>query len=86
HVWFHLDLPQRPVGTRSAGPVLPDALLPVADSRVRVAVVQIDRGGTITAWNEDAGELFGYASEQVTGKPLGDLAAWPHTPGIGTGL
>ncbi|MFC8466221.1 SpoIIE family protein phosphatase [Streptomyces sp. NPDC057250] len=86
HVWFHLDLPQRPVGTRSAGPVLPDALLPVADSRVRVAVVQIDRNGAITAWNEDAGELFGYGSEQVTGKPLGDLAAWPHTPGIGTGL
>ncbi|MFF9340166.1 MULTISPECIES: SpoIIE family protein phosphatase [unclassified Streptomyces] len=86
HVWFHLDLPQRPVGTRSAGPVLPDALLPVADSRVRVAVVQIDRGGAITSWNEDAEELFGYAPEQVTGKPLGDLAAWPHTPGIGTGL
>ncbi|MFJ5712434.1 SpoIIE family protein phosphatase [Streptomyces sp. NPDC093105] len=86
HVWFHLDLPQRPVGTRSAGPVLPDALLPVADSRVRVAVVQIDQGGAITSWNEDAEELFGYAPEQVTGKPLGDLAAWPHTPGIGTGL
>ncbi|MEU0404880.1 SpoIIE family protein phosphatase [Streptomyces sp. NPDC006197] len=86
HVWFHLDLPQRPVGTRSAGPVLPDALLPVAESRVRVAVVQIDRGGSITAWNEDSEELFGYEAEQVTGKPLGDLAAWPHTPGIGTGL
>ncbi|MFJ5834468.1 SpoIIE family protein phosphatase [Streptomyces sp. NPDC093089] len=86
HVWFHLDLTQRPVGTRSAGPVLPDPLLPVADSRVRVAVVQIDDGGTVTAWNEDAEELFGYGSEQVTGKPLGDLAAWPHTPGIGTGL
>ncbi|MEU3399667.1 SpoIIE family protein phosphatase [Streptomyces filamentosus] len=86
HVWFHLDLPQRPVGTRSAGPVLPDALLPVADSRVRVAVVQIDRDGAITSWSEDAEELFGYAPEQVTGKPLGDLAAWPHTPGIGTGL
>ncbi|MEU9858084.1 SpoIIE family protein phosphatase [Streptomyces sp. NPDC047974] len=86
HVWFHLSLPQRPVGTRSAGPVLPDALLPVADSRVRVAVVQIDQGGAITSWNEDAEDLFGYAPEQVTGKPLGDLAAWPHTPGIGTGL
>ncbi|MFF9148990.1 SpoIIE family protein phosphatase [Streptomyces sp. NPDC014861] len=86
HVWFHLDLPQRPVGTRSAGPVLPDALLPVADSRVRVAVVQIDQAGSITSWNEDAEELFGYASEHVVGKPLGDLAAWPHTPGIGTGL
>ncbi|KQX56106.1 MULTISPECIES: SpoIIE family protein phosphatase [unclassified Streptomyces] len=86
HVWFHLDLPQRPVGTRSAGPVLADALLPVTDSRVRVAVAQIDRGGAITAWNEHAGELFGYEAEQVVGKPLGDLAAWPHTPGIGTGL
>ncbi|MFJ6351735.1 SpoIIE family protein phosphatase [Streptomyces sp. NPDC092046] len=86
HVWFHLDLPERPVGTRSAGPVLPDPLLPVTESRVRVAVVQIDRGGAISAWNEDAEELFGYGAEQVTGKPLGDLAAWPHTPGIGTGL
>ncbi|MFE5486681.1 SpoIIE family protein phosphatase [Streptomyces sp. NPDC056527] len=86
HVWFQLDLPERAIGTRSAGPVLPDALLPVADTRVRVAVAQIDRGGAITSWNEDAEELFGYSSEQVTGKPLGDLAAWPHTPGIGTGL
>ncbi|MET9349134.1 SpoIIE family protein phosphatase [Streptomyces termitum] len=86
HVWFHLDLPQRPVGTRSAGPVLPDALLPAAESRVRVAVVQIDRGDAITSWNEDAEVLFGYASEQVVGKPLGDFAAWPHTPGIGTGF
>ncbi|MFF3313886.1 SpoIIE family protein phosphatase [Streptomyces sp. NPDC003035] len=85
-VWFQLDLPERTIGTRSAGPVVPDALLPVTDSRVRVAVAQIDRGGAITAWNEDAEELFGYGSEQVTGKPLGDLAAWPHTPGIGTGL
>ncbi|MEU6988451.1 SpoIIE family protein phosphatase [Streptomyces sp. NPDC046324] len=85
-VWFQLDLPERTIGTRSAGPVLPDALLPTADSRVRVAVVQIDRGGAITAWNEDAEELFGYAAEHVTGKPLGDLAAWPHTPGISTGL
>ncbi|MEU7036856.1 SpoIIE family protein phosphatase [Streptomyces sp. NPDC046237] len=85
-VWFQLDLPERTIGTRSAGPVLPDALLPTTDSRVRVAVAQIDRGGAITAWNEDAEELFGYAAEQVTGKPLGDFAAWPHTPGISTGL
>ncbi|MFF8292969.1 SpoIIE family protein phosphatase [Streptomyces sp. NPDC016309] len=85
-VWFQLDLPERPVGTRSAGPVLPIDLLPVADERVRVAVAQIDRNGTITAWNEDAEHLFGYAAEQVVGKPLGDLAAWPHTPGIGTGI
>ncbi|GAA2487169.1 SpoIIE family protein phosphatase [Streptomyces gobitricini] len=85
-VWFQLDLPERPVGTRSAGPVVATELLPVAEDRVRVAVTQIDRNGTITAWNEDAEHLFGYAAEQVVGKPLGDLAAWPHTPGIGTGI
>ncbi|MEU5276530.1 SpoIIE family protein phosphatase [Streptomyces asoensis] len=85
-VWFQLDLPDRPVGTRTAGPSLPADLLPLADSRVRVAVVQIDRTGAISAWNEDAEELFGYAADQVTGKPLTDLAAWPHTPGTSTGI
>lgn len=85
-VWFQLDLPERPVGTRTAGPSLPADLLPLADGRVRVAVVQIDRTAAITAWNEDAEELFGYPAEQVTGKPLTDLAAWPHTPGTSTGI
>ncbi|MEU6393385.1 SpoIIE family protein phosphatase [Streptomyces sp. NPDC046939] len=85
-VWFQIDLPERSVGTRAAGPVLPPDLLPLADERVRVAVVQIDRTGAITAWNEDAEHLFGYGAEQVTGKPLTDLAAWPHTPGTGTGI
>ncbi|MFF9037658.1 SpoIIE family protein phosphatase [Streptomyces sp. NPDC014892] len=85
-VWFQLDLPDRPVGTRSAGPSLPADLLPLADGRVRVAVVQIDRAGAIGAWNEDAEELFGYAPDQVIGKPLTDLAAWPHTPGTSTGV
>ncbi|MBT2529473.1 MULTISPECIES: SpoIIE family protein phosphatase [Streptomyces] len=86
HVWFQLDLPERPVGIRSAGPVLPVELLPVADGRIRVAVVQIDRSGAINAWNEDAEELFGYAADQVIGKQLTDFAAWPHTPGIATGI
>ncbi|MDX2523062.1 SpoIIE family protein phosphatase [Streptomyces europaeiscabiei] len=85
-VWFQLDLPDRPVGTRSAGPALPADLLPLADGRVRVAVVQIDRVGAIGAWNEDAEELFGYPPDQVIGKPLTDLAAWPHTPGTSTGV
>ncbi|NEE08240.1 SpoIIE family protein phosphatase [Streptomyces sp. SID7499] len=85
-VWFQLDLPARAVGTRAAGPALPAELLPLADGRVRVAVIQIDRTGHITAWNEDAEELFGYPAEQVTGKPLTDLAAWPHTPGTSTGI
>ncbi|WP_432247593.1 SpoIIE family protein phosphatase [Streptomyces sanyensis] len=85
-VWFRLDLPQRAVGTRSAGPALPPSMLPVADDRVRVAVVQIDQGGAITVWNEDAAHLFGYSAEQVLGKPLTDFAAWPHTPGTSTGV
>lgn len=85
-VWFHLHLPERAVGTRAAGPSLPADLLPLADGRVRVAVVQIDRTGAISAWNEDAEELFGYPAEQVTGKPLTDFAAWPHTPGTSTGI
>ncbi|MBB6420218.1 SpoIIE family protein phosphatase [Streptomyces sp. AK010] len=85
-VWFQLDLPARAVGTRAAGPALPAELLPLADGRVRVAVIQIDRTGHITAWNEDAEELFGYPAEQVNGKPLTDLAAWPHTPGTSTGI
>ncbi|MFE6160316.1 SpoIIE family protein phosphatase [Streptomyces sp. NPDC056486] len=85
-VWFQLDLPDRSVGTRAAGPALPAEMLPVTDGRVRVAVVQIDRVGAISAWNEDAEELFGYAAEQVTGKPLTDFAAWPHTPGTSTGI
>ncbi|MFJ8080246.1 SpoIIE family protein phosphatase [Streptomyces sp. NPDC096205] len=85
-VWFQLELPERAVGTRSAGPSLPAELLPIADGRIRVAVVQIDRSGAISAWNEDAEELFGYPADQVTGKPLTDLAAWPHTPGTGTGV
>ncbi|MFI1289929.1 SpoIIE family protein phosphatase [Streptomyces sp. NPDC020792] len=85
-VWFQLDLPERPVGTRAAGPCLPADLLPLADGRVRVAVVQIERGGSISAWNEDAEELFGYPAKQVTGRPLTDLAAWPHTPGTSTGV
>ncbi|MEU7058701.1 SpoIIE family protein phosphatase [Streptomyces sp. NPDC046197] len=86
NVWFQLDMPERPVGTRAAGPSLPADLLPLADGRVRVAVVQIDPAGSIAAWNEDAEDLFGYAAEQVTGKPLTDLAAWPHTPGTSTGI
>ncbi|MEV7346404.1 SpoIIE family protein phosphatase [Streptomyces sp. NPDC093544] len=85
-VWFQLELPERAVGTRTAGPALPADLLPLADGRVRVAVVQIDRTGAINAWNEDAEELFGYAAELVIGKPLTDLAAWPHTPGTSTGI
>ncbi|MFH9013663.1 SpoIIE family protein phosphatase [Streptomyces sp. NPDC017943] len=85
-VWFRLDLPARAVGTRAAGPALPSELLPLADGRVRVAVVQIDRTGHITAWNEDAEDLFGYPADQVTGKPLTDFAAWPHTPGTSTGI
>ncbi|MFI6942671.1 SpoIIE family protein phosphatase [Streptomyces sp. NPDC050418] len=85
-VWFRLDLPERPVGTRTAGPALPVELLPVTDPRVRVAVVQLDRDAAITAWSDDAESLFGYEAQKVLGRPLTDFAAWPHTPGTGTGI
>ncbi|MFD7548125.1 SpoIIE family protein phosphatase [Streptomyces sp. NPDC059816] len=85
-VWFQMELPDRPVGTRTAGPHLPTGLLPVTDGRVRVAVLQVDGAGAVNAWNEDAGELFGHSAEHVIGKPLTDLAAWPHTPGTSTGI
>jgi PAS domain S-box-containing protein len=86
HVWFQLDLPERPAGTRAAGPVLAAAELPVADERVRVAVVQVDRQGAITRWNDDAADLFGHPAGDVVGKTLADLTAWPQTPGTGIGL
>ncbi|MGZ2356370.1 SpoIIE family protein phosphatase [Streptomyces sp. 372A] len=86
HVWFQLDLPDRPVGVRSAGPLLPVGLLPVTDERVRVAVVQIDSEGAVAAWNDDAAYLFGYTADQVTGKQLADFTAWPQTPGTNTGI
>ncbi|NEC65950.1 SpoIIE family protein phosphatase [Streptomyces sp. SID9727] len=86
HVWFQLDLPDRPVGVRSAGPLLPVGLLPVTDERVRVAVVQIDSEGAVAAWNDDAAYLFGYTADQVTGKQLADFTAWPQTPGTSTGI
>ncbi|HEY3477980.1 MAG TPA: SpoIIE family protein phosphatase, partial [Streptomyces sp.] len=86
HVWFQLDLPERPAGTRSAGPLLPTGELPVADERVRVAVVQVDRRGGITRWNDDAADLFGHPAPDVLGRSLADLTAWPQTPGTGIGL
>ncbi|MFI5619947.1 SpoIIE family protein phosphatase [Streptomyces sp. NPDC051567] len=86
HVWFRLDLPDRPVGTRSSGPVVPDQLLPLTDSRVRVAVVQIDATGAVCAWNEDAEHIFGHPAQKAVGRPLSELAAWPQTPGTGTGI
>ncbi|WP_031513118.1 SpoIIE family protein phosphatase [Streptomyces sp. NRRL F-5123] len=86
HVWFQLDLPERPAGTRSAGPLLAAADLPEADERIRVAVVQVDRQGTVTRWNDDAADLFGHPAADVVGKSLADLTAWPQTPGTGLGL
>ncbi|MCS0605773.1 SpoIIE family protein phosphatase [Streptomyces sp. LP11] len=86
NVWFQLNLPERPVGTRTAGPALPAALLPLADGRVRVAVLQVDRKGSVSAWNEDAEDLFGHPAAEAVGRPLTELAAWPHTPGTGTGI
>ncbi|MFB4193288.1 SpoIIE family protein phosphatase [Streptomyces carpaticus] len=85
-VWFRLEQQTFPAGTRTAGPPLPAEALPLAETRVKVAVIQVDRTDSVTAWNGDAQSLFGYPAEQVIGKPLADLAAWPQTPGTGTGI
>lgn len=49
-------------------------------------MIQIDRTGAVSSWNEDATELFGHTAEQAIGRQLTDFAAWPHTPGTGTGI
>lgn len=85
-VWFHLDLPARAAGTRIAGPALPDRELPAAEEPVLVAVVQADSEGLVQAWNPDAETLFALPAEKVLGRPLGEFAAWPQTPGTGLGL
>jgi serine phosphatase RsbU (regulator of sigma subunit)/PAS domain-containing protein len=85
-VWFQLDLPARAAGTRFAGPVTPDELLPTADETVRVAVIQVDAEGRVSAWNADAEILFTLPAGKTVGQPLGALAAWPQTPGTGLGL
>lgn len=85
-VWFQLELPERPAGTRRSGPLLPVADLPLADERVRVAVVQVDHRAAITRWNDDAVELFGHSATSMLGRSLADLTAWPQTPGTGIGL
>ena len=85
-IWFRLDLPARAAGTRFAGPVTPDGLLPAADSTVRVAVLQVDGDGLVLSWNPDAELLFDLDPALVVGKPLGSVAAWPQTPGTGLGL
>jgi len=85
-VWFQLDLPARAAGTRFAGPVTPDELLPAADSAVHVAVIQVDAEGRVSSWNADAETLFALPSAKTVGQPLGAYAAWPQTPGTGLGL
>ena len=52
-------VPARPARTRRRHPLrrprrCRSPPCPLADSRVRVAVIQVDRDGTVTGWNEDA--------------------------------
>ncbi|WP_042386242.1 SpoIIE family protein phosphatase [Streptacidiphilus melanogenes] len=85
-VWFTLQLPPRPTGTRVAGPLTPDALLPESEQQVHVAVVQIDAEGLVSAWNQDAELLFQHPAVKALGRPFAELAAWPQTPGTGLGV
>ncbi|WP_328806886.1 SpoIIE family protein phosphatase [Streptacidiphilus fuscans] len=85
-VWFSLELPARAAGTRFAGPVTPDSLLPETDASVHVAVLQVDGDGLVSAWNQDAELLFQHAAVKAVGRPFAEFAAWPQTPGTGLGI
>jgi PAS domain S-box-containing protein len=61
------------VSAGAAGSSRPGTALAGVDG-VRVAVVEVDGGGDVTRWNDDAKALFGWASEEVVGRPLADLA------------
>ncbi len=85
-VWFSLELPARAAGTRFAGPVTPDSLLPEAETSVHVAVLQIDAEGLVSGWNQDAELLFQHPAVKALGRPFTEFAAWPQTPGTGLGI
>ena len=74
HVWFQLDFPDRLAGTRQAGPALPPDALPVAATRVQVAVAQVDRAGLVSAWNDSpVGDQPSAASAALSASPT---ASW----------
>ncbi len=62
----------------TAGPSAPvDVPLAVRDAGdardARVAVVEISADGEVTGWNADASALFGWAADEVQGRPYVDL-------------
>ncbi|MFE3201163.1 SpoIIE family protein phosphatase [Embleya sp. NPDC059237] len=80
-VWFRLELPDPVSATSSAGPLLPANALPDAAVPVCVAVVHADASRKVTHWSPEAARLFGLSDTEAIGMALGDLVAWPQTPG-----
>src|SRR6185312_12081520 len=39
------------------------------------AIVSVDPEGAVTSWNPEAERAFGWAREEVAGRPLGELLA-----------
>jgi len=67
-VWARCD------GVGDGAARTPRQRTPRADvEAVRVAVVEVGGNGVVTRWNDDARALFGWAEQEVVGRPLADL-------------
>ncbi|MGH8867331.1 MAG: SpoIIE family protein phosphatase [Actinomycetes bacterium] len=51
------------------------------DPDARVAVVRTDATGRVGYWSQEATSLFGWAAEEVDGRPLAELVHWPRQAG-----
>jgi PAS domain S-box-containing protein len=59
-----------------AGSDVEDLLRTIVDASTVYSIVALDRDGQILLWNEGARRLYGYAAEEVVGRPASAL----HTP------
>ncbi|MEO6715541.1 MAG: SpoIIE family protein phosphatase [Mycobacteriales bacterium] len=72
-VWFEVAVPGGivPAERRVKAAAMPT----VAPGRVLVAVVAADRAGLVTGWGGDSELMFGWAEEEIVGRPLSDVLA-----------
>lgn len=78
-VWLEFQRPGAPVGATSPSAA---AVATVGD-HAQVAVVEVSPDGTISAWNDDATQMFGWASEEAMGRIFGELVDADRSTGNG---